>query len=143
MCDRLLPNRTSLAPHFLEGVNEFVQFACKEPQYANEKEIRCPCSKNQNRKLMDPDHVVEHIYKYGFMEDYWYWTSHGESKPVEFDSHGADSSNSKFLSNEHQNRYQNMVLDAVGRSNFGSEYRQEEQSRLSVEEPPNTEAAQF
>ncbi|KAL3513916.1 hypothetical protein ACH5RR_026633 [Cinchona calisaya] len=91
MCDRLLPNRTGLTPHFFEEVHEFVQFACKQPQYANDKENSCPCSKDQNRKLMDLDHVDEHIYKYGFMEDYWYWTSHGESKPVEFDSHGTDS----------------------------------------------------
>ncbi|KAL3504027.1 hypothetical protein ACH5RR_033868 [Cinchona calisaya] len=103
MYDRILPNRAGFAPHFLEGVREFVQFAYKQPQYANGKEIWCPCSKDQNKKLMTLDHVVEHISKYVFMIDYWYWTTHGESKPVGVDVHGTSSSNSAFLSNERHN----------------------------------------
>ncbi|KAL3512892.1 hypothetical protein ACH5RR_025609 [Cinchona calisaya] len=92
---------------------------------------------------MDSDHVVEHIYKYGFMEDYWYWISHGKSKLVGFDAHGANLNNSEFPSNKHLNRNQSMVFDVVGPSTFGSRYCQEEQNRLNVDEPPNTEAAQF
>ncbi|KAL3534862.1 hypothetical protein ACH5RR_003323 [Cinchona calisaya] len=143
MYDRLLPNGTGYTQHFLDGVRLFIKFVCSQPQYFNYKEIRCPCSKDQNRKLMNPDHVGEHILKYGFMEDYWYWTSHGESKPVGVDAPGTSSSNSEFLSNEYQNRYQSMVFDAVGSSNFRYEYHQEKENGANFEEPPNTEATHF
>ncbi|KAL3524569.1 hypothetical protein ACH5RR_012941 [Cinchona calisaya] len=92
---------------------------------------------------MNLDHVGEHILKNSFIEDYWYWTSHGESEPVRVDIHGASSSNSEFLSNEHQNWYQNMVFDIAGPSNYEYEYRLVKQNRAKFSEPPNTKAAHY
>ena len=39
---------------------------------------RCPCTKGKNAKYLNPDDVKLHLYKKGFVQGYWTWTSHGE-----------------------------------------------------------------
>ncbi|KAG2404626.1 hypothetical protein LR48_Vigan404s002600 [Vigna angularis] len=81
MYARLLPRRKGYRKIFLEGVKEFIDFACRQPQYLNEGVIRCPCKVCKNEKDLVPSTVNTHIREEGFAPKYWYWTFHGEKVP--------------------------------------------------------------
>jgi len=81
MYARLLPRRKGYKKNFLEGVKEFIDFACRQPQYLNEGVIRCPCNVCKNEKDLVPGTVNTHILEEGFAPKYWYWTFHGEKVP--------------------------------------------------------------
>src|SRR5262245_29704112 len=67
MYNKYLPDKSGFNPQFLVGLKDFIQFACKQPQYVEDKELRCPGTKNRNTRLMDPDNVVDHILRNSFM----------------------------------------------------------------------------
>ena len=81
MYNRLMPGRRDYTNEFLDGVEEFVSFACQQAHLANGK-IRCPCSKCRNMNYILPEEVKVHLYRKGFVPDYWYWTCHGENNPT-------------------------------------------------------------
>ena len=49
MYNRLNPGRRGYTDEFLQGIDEFIIFACQNEVYASQGKIRCPCSKHQNR----------------------------------------------------------------------------------------------
>ncbi|TKY65798.1 golgin subfamily A member 5 [Spatholobus suberectus] len=81
MYNRLLPGRKGYTTEFLKGIEEFIDFACRQPKYLSEGVIRCPCKLCKNERYLTPDEVNAHIIKKGFTPKYWYWTSHGEKVP--------------------------------------------------------------
>ena len=86
-----------------------------------------------------PNEVRIHLYKKGFVADYYYWTCHGENDPTlhrVFSNQANGSTMAESRNNEHLNRFQAMVYDVVG-PDFGIHYNQE------VEEPPNLYAKNF
>lgn len=70
MYARLLPRRKGYRKSFLEGVKEFIDFACRQPQYLNEGVIRCPCKVCKNEKDLVPSTVNTHIREEGFAPKY-------------------------------------------------------------------------
>ena len=138
MYNRLLPGRQGYTDAFLNGVEEFVSFACQQEDLSNEK-IRCPCSKCKNLKYLIPEEVKVHLYKKGFIPDYWYWICHGETDPnliSSFNTNPSSSSTTQIGSNEPLNRFEAMVYDAIG-PEFGLHYNQH------VDESPNVDAQRF
>lgn len=81
MYNRVTPDRRDFTKAFMKGVDEFLEHACQLPNYSMEQ-IRCPCAKCKNRKIDIFDVVKTHIYKHGFLPDYYEWTSHGEGWPM-------------------------------------------------------------
>ena len=81
MYNRLMPGRKGYTNEFLNGVEEFVAFACQQAHLAKGK-IRCPCSKCRNMNYIMPEDVRVHLYRKGFVANYWYWTCHGETNPT-------------------------------------------------------------
>lgn len=81
MYNRLLPGRKGYTVEFLQGVEEFIDFACQQPNYLNEGVIKCPCKLCKNARRRTPNEVNVHIRQKGFTPGYWYWTSHGEEVP--------------------------------------------------------------
>ncbi|RDX58334.1 hypothetical protein CR513_62358, partial [Mucuna pruriens] len=81
MYDRLLPGRKGYTTKFLNGLEEFMDFACRQPNYLSEGKIRCPCKLCKNKAYLTRDEVNVHILRKGFTPRYWYWTSHGERIP--------------------------------------------------------------
>ena len=81
MYNRLLPGRKGYTDEFVKGVEDFILFACQRPYFESEGTIRCPCCKCKNQRYLTTDEVKLHLYKTGFVPNYWYWTSHGESDP--------------------------------------------------------------
>ena len=62
---------------------------------------RCPCTKCKNAKYLTPDDVKLHLYKKGFVQGYWTWTSHGEvydAQPGESTSFGGWNDTGTVLS---------------------------------------------
>jgi len=60
---------------------KFIQTARQYKYYALEGGIRCPCIKCEYTRILKDEEVKVHLYKKGFMLDYWIWTFHGEEVP--------------------------------------------------------------
>ena len=110
MYNRFLPNRRTLAKVFTDGVMEFLNVACSQPQFLREGTTRCPCSRCKLLTFQKRDDCQLHLLKWGFMPNYYIWTSHGESylnnEPV--------TVSTRPESLETNNMYRDMVYDAVG-----------------------------
>lgn len=78
MYNKNLPGRKGLTDEFRSGVNDFLEVATSKPEYMSGEKIRCPCLKCKNCKFLNPDEVKEHLWRRGFMDDYYNWTCHGE-----------------------------------------------------------------
>ena len=50
----------------------------KKEEYKINGVYRCPCAKYKNMQYFAPDVVKSHLYRKGFVKNYWYWTNHGE-----------------------------------------------------------------
>jgi len=130
---------------FIEGVNEFLDFAFSQTDFVSEDKIRCPCRACKNKRFHSRDDVTYHLYSKGFTQYYDRWTAHGEPMVSEF---VGETSNSF---SERQESvipipcpYRTMVMDAFGGQfdenvgpNFDFGMTQE------IEEPPNEEASKF
>lgn len=63
---------------FIEGVNEFMEFARNSEEYLRQEKpkMRCPCKICKSKRYHYGDDVMAHLYEKGFMPNYYYWTSH-------------------------------------------------------------------
>ena len=62
-------------------VEEFIQTTRQYKYYVLEGGIRCPCIKCECTRILKDEEVKVHVYKKGFMPDYWIWTFHDEEVP--------------------------------------------------------------
>lgn len=87
MYERLDEDRF-LRSEFVEGVEEFMNFAFNHPEgdIVSGGNIRCPCLKCKNSKYLDKDTVTLHLYQKGFVYGYDTWYLHGEPYPYEIGS---------------------------------------------------------
>jgi hypothetical protein len=58
-----------ISSNYIRGVNRFLQVA--ESNRPSSGFIICPCKKRKNKKN-------DHLFKWGFMPNYFVWTKHGE-----------------------------------------------------------------
>ena len=58
-----------LTDEFEAGIEEFIDFAQRHPDFMDGTKIKCPCSdhKCQNRSFEEPDAVRFHLAKNGFV----------------------------------------------------------------------------
>ncbi|WJX67427.1 hypothetical protein P8452_51893 [Trifolium repens] len=75
---RVNSNMLGLKDSFLSGVGEFVNKAMEQAQFLNHGVIRYPCVNCKCIDLKTPREVKHHLYKYGFLPNYYIWTEHGE-----------------------------------------------------------------
>ena len=66
----------SIKEHFVNGVHEFIRFV--KSNNGNNVDIRCPCAKCKHLKHWKADVVEVHLYKFGFVPNYYLWDRHGE-----------------------------------------------------------------
>jgi len=138
MYDRFMSDRSGYKDAFLKGVDEFVSYACEETNLSNGK-IMCSCSKCKNLKFIYFEEVKVHLYKKGFIPEYWYWTCHGENDPNIW----IDTSPEIFSTEEgHLNRFESMVYDVVGLE-YEIDHDQEMDDSPIMNETPNIEAQKF
>lgn len=122
------------SPHFLQGLESFIDFACSKPAFMDGENIRCPCRKCKNRYFRDVGTVRTHVKKNGFDFNYHLWVFQGERRVSEVDQPVLGGVRSL-------NQYREMVFDAGGssyRMNYDGDDRMDD-----VEEPPNPEAQRF
>ncbi|XP_050207371.2 uncharacterized protein LOC126656796 [Mercurialis annua] len=125
-----------LHPRFIQGVEEFVDFAKMHPDCMNGEKIRCPCDhkKCRNKGYLEEVTVKCHLAKYGFMKNYNCWYCHGETFvpniiqatpniDLEHESPETETIN-------HGDFFRSMMQDVIGPSQFPN----------VVEEDPNLEA---
>ena len=122
MYNILLLDHSGYTQEFLDGVNEFDQFARRQTKFLNGEKYRCPCEKCRNRIYLTPDEVKMHLMHKCFVQDYWFWISYREIEPQQYDS---GYSNSKILevgglshinndySESYVDRMEDMVDDAI------------------------------
>ncbi|XP_070057821.1 uncharacterized protein [Nicotiana tomentosiformis] len=99
--------------------------------------IRCPCVKCKCFHFFESEDVKTHLYKKGFMNNYFVWTSHGEVDGSDVVFHNIVGESSRSVENNVQHhRYHEMVAGAFG-MNFEFEPHE------SVKQAPNEEAKYF
>ncbi|XP_021716595.1 uncharacterized protein LOC110684442 [Chenopodium quinoa] len=113
-------------PEFVKGFDEFMQYVKDNPESSNPNEVRCPCAKCKNKRLWDPDTVKLHLFRAGFVPNYYEWMCHGEGFPT--------------IPASGSNEYREMVFDAFGQS---QDHGHSEQASVSSEEEPNAQAKHF
>ncbi|XP_021716717.1 uncharacterized protein LOC110684586 [Chenopodium quinoa] len=112
----------SINPDFVKGVDEFLKYVKDHPESSNPNEVRCPCFKCKNKWLWDAETVKIHLYRKGFVPNYYAWMFHGEGFP------GVPEGPS--------NEYREMVFDAFG-------HNEDQGHSKEVEEEPNAQAKHF
>ncbi|XP_021746191.1 uncharacterized protein LOC110712080 [Chenopodium quinoa] len=117
----------SINPDFVKGVDEFIQYVTDHPESSNPNEVRCPYVKCKNKRLWNADTVKIHLYRKGFIPNYYKWMCHGEGYPG--------------VPERWSNEYRDMVLDAFGHTE--DQGPSDQASVLSSEEEPNATAKHF
>ncbi|KAF3678745.1 putative flowering time control protein FCA-like isoform X1 [Capsicum annuum] len=146
-----LDGRGCLYSRFITGVDEFIQFACSQPNRMSGDKVRCPCAKCQNYKFMDVETVKCHLYQSGFIENYFIWKHQGERDDISETSYGNalhGGGQPVFV----ENPYRQIILDAAGpnfsqgsswQSYSNSEPESSHPFQHSMEEDPNLVSKKF
>ena len=108
MYNRAPSAKCAVNDEFLNSVEEFVTFALGNHQYLSNGDLRCPCKRCKNKKFHGDDVVRLHLYKHGFVEDYYYWISHGESFPPPVQM---NYNNTEAMVGSSDNTYRNMIIE--------------------------------
>jgi len=110
------PNGHGLRNERFMGVNMFDEFARNQEEYRINKVYRCPCVKCKNMQYITPDIVKSHLYRKGFVKNYWYWTSHREEDNSKVG--GASSSQSmNFDYDDNDHNHMENILHAAFQAN--------------------------
>ncbi|KAL3845803.1 hypothetical protein ACJIZ3_003206 [Penstemon smallii] len=127
-------------PEWLYGVNQFLDYARSQPEYIGNGVLRCPCRKCENMQYASSAQVQVHLFKYGFVADYWYWVSHGEVEPTTQPNINVGPSGSdQYIHDEEDNRYEDIVYDAMRGGAFNCNIG----DIVYANSPPNEEAQEF
>lgn len=104
-----LRERTS--NYYRSKVDDFLKFA-----YQNKVEqsaIYCPCKECDNRYFLSKEAIKGHLIIYGFTDNYFVWTSHGETHASEQTMHNSNCATHSNMGDD----MVGMVHDAFGFSN--------------------------
>lgn len=118
-----------LCTTYANKVDEFIAFVSTQESVLLDGLMKCPCAKCRNIPYRDPETIKLHLYKSGFLPDYYRWTCHGEDH-FQHDSQSSE----RIYDQDMSNPYRDMIIDA-----FGPEYDVES----IVEEEPLPEQKKF
>ncbi|GLT93965.1 hypothetical protein SLE2022_117300 [Rubroshorea leprosula] len=110
--DRHVDNDGFVTNEFKEGVQFFVRFIFSRPRVKSK--IKCPCSKCKCRKWVNPEVIFVHLFKHGFMNNYYTLYVYRKTSNNTARNFGEESSNMEFVENESDVMYREMVVDAIG-----------------------------
>ena len=125
-------NDGTINKDFVDGVENFISFACNQLGVMNVREIRCPCRKCHNRKFQTLEEVKLHLFRKGFIADYYVWDRHGEQY-VHATSTNFECNIHEEVDTKSSNPYRQLIIDAA-RPGFNVE---------DMEEVPNPTAQKF
>ena len=72
MYNRLNDGRRGLTNDFLEWLDQFLNFAIEYAPVESVEKLRCLCERCQNRNIVEYATVRVHLFKRGFMPNYYY-----------------------------------------------------------------------
>ena len=104
-----LDGRGALNSSFVARVDGFLAFSCSQVDCMSAGKVKCPCRKCKNWPFNEVDTVRLHLFKHGFVDDYFVWKYQGESNGSEYDHEVGQPNHGP-----NENLYERMVLDAVG-----------------------------
>ena len=78
MYNKNLPGLRGLTDEFHARLELFLDFASSKYELMDRNKLRCPCNKCSNGKFHVCDKVREHLYRFGFILNYYNWTCHGK-----------------------------------------------------------------
>ncbi|XP_058001725.1 uncharacterized protein LOC110663273 [Hevea brasiliensis] len=141
MYNRLVPSRKGVITEFINGVRGFIEFALTQHNFVSNGSIKCPCSRCENSGFLTTDIITAHLYKFGFMPNYYHWVSHGEPFiPILRPESGVHEGTERVADSIPVNPYRTMVFEAVGPYfNFDCDGFDMDDE----EEPPNRNAQDF
>ena len=122
MYNRLFPDHNCSIQEFLNGVNQFDEFARRKPQFQSGGKYRCPRTKCKNKVYLTPDEVKMHLMQKGFVKGHWCLISHGEVEPQQYDfgystSELPKAGGSSYINHDDNESYidhmEYMISDAV------------------------------
>lgn len=112
------PNQRLLREEFVEGVAGFIVRAKTFNGFLIGGMIRCPCVKCKCVKFLKPEDIKDHLYKKGFMKDYYVWIFHGEvdanAGVFDFQKFSRGESSPLVEKNFENSRFNKMVKDTSG-----------------------------
>jgi hypothetical protein len=100
-------------------VDGFINYTLSNLRNISGGDIRYPCKRCKNKKLLNPDVVTIHLLQKGFMEKYLCWFTHGEpyvpyNTMVEMTVWSTtSSSNVHEVVDDNSNRYRSMVMNKI------------------------------
>lgn len=107
-----LDGRGAINSSFIIGMDKFIQFTCSQQNRLSGEKVRCPCKKCHNFRLMGVEIVKHHLYKTGFVDNYFVWKHQGKKNVINEISSGPDLHGSAQPELTYDNSYRQMVLDA-------------------------------
>ncbi|GAU47807.1 hypothetical protein TSUD_404120, partial [Trifolium subterraneum] len=116
MYDRKYPDGRLVKARFKDGVKEFITYAISQDIVKRKGGIRCPCVKCMCGSIGSQEDVFYHLEKFGFMNDYYVWTHHGERVSTNINTEFDVNTDTSGAQGECVNfgRMQEMVGDALG-----------------------------
>jgi hypothetical protein len=141
--DNRMDRHRRLNPEFVDGVNEFVEFATREDNFLRYPKLRCPCKKCSCKQFHNVDDVMIYLYERGLMDHYYYWTNHGEVRPPDPPIMFPES---YYGSSEHRdefNLFEKMIMDHAGPSVGEAIQQADTIGEDRLEEDPNPAAQRF
>ncbi|XP_070010307.1 uncharacterized protein [Nicotiana sylvestris] len=138
MYNRNYPIRRGLREDFVEGVDDFIRHAMSLTPYQSEGVIKYPCVRCDCMKFEKPEVVKLHLYRKGFIKNYFVCTNHGEiDSSCEIFHNMVVCESIRSVENiNRDSRIHDMVTDAF-RMHFGGEPNE------NVVQTPNYDAKRF
>ncbi|XP_020262289.1 uncharacterized protein LOC109838245 [Asparagus officinalis] len=92
----ILKRRAKGDTRYRDGWEAFLEYAYANPRKIENDLLCCPCSKCRNRGLVDRVAIRRHLERWGFDENYKYWSFHGEGEDIELDDRNIDDTHAMF-----------------------------------------------
>ncbi|KAL3523551.1 hypothetical protein ACH5RR_016385 [Cinchona calisaya] len=127
--------RTSI--EYITNVENFLEFAYKGKE--EDDKIYCPGNKCNNRYFIGKHTVRGHLTINGFTDNYWVWTSHGETYAHPHTSHGNNDRSNLAIGDD----MVGLVHDAFGIPNVNFTNDSGQPSEDNQSSDPNEETKDF
>jgi len=76
-------NQSRMSPKYVDGVEQFLQFASERGQPNEEGKYYCPCINYLNGRRQLLDNIQEHLLCDGIKKNYTTWIWHGEVTDIQ------------------------------------------------------------
>nr|ABD96943.1 hypothetical protein [Tarenaya spinosa] len=120
-----------------QWIYERVDSITKEPLCQERGKMLCPCTSYRNFKYRSTEDVCKHLFRRGFVEDYYIWRFYGEEVRTITTGQHVSAEQRYDIDEDVRNPYVEMVTDAFPGAPLA------EQNLSQDQEEPNVETKRF